>query len=251
MRTGRLQRYIDSAESPETIQVVIEPVTPLLTALTSDKNDLGNSWGIHQVAKAIAFLVEQGMAHHNICISSVFVDKAGEWKLGGLELLTAESDAPGATVGGLSTPAKYAPPEGSDSQQSGPGDMWALGCLIWEVYNGELPKPELLKRVAEIPKKLLEPFVKLISANPRSRPSPKKFLSEARGKGKYLQNEFVDSNLFLDELAIKDKDEVASFYKTLPAMMDRFPKAFCIHKCAWHLPPCVACHAVLWSASEH
>jgi hypothetical protein len=38
---------------------------------------------------AIGFLTEQTMQHRNVCIKSVFVDKAGEWKLGGLECVPA------------------------------------------------------------------------------------------------------------------------------------------------------------------
>ena len=126
-----------------------------------------------------------------------------------------------------SSTAKYAAPEtrgggSSGSTKLGAADMWSLGCLIWEVYNGELQRPEALKKVQSIPKKLLEPFVKLISANPRSRPSPTKFLKEARTKGKYLQNSFVDSNLFLDELAIKEPEAKSKFYKDLPASIDRY-----------------------------
>jgi hypothetical protein len=45
------------------------------------------------------------------------------------------------------------------------------------VFNGELPRPEKLTDVNNIPKKLLEPFVKLIGANPKSRPSPANFIS--------------------------------------------------------------------------
>jgi hypothetical protein len=39
----------------------------------------------HGTQNAIGFLTEQTMQHRNVCIKSVFVDKAGEWKLGGLE----------------------------------------------------------------------------------------------------------------------------------------------------------------------
>ena len=106
--------------------------------------------------------------------------------------------------------------------------MWALGCLIWEVYNGELERPAELKTIDEIPPKLLRPFIKLISSNPKSRPSPKKFITEARNKGNYLQNDFVDSNLFLDELAIQEKDATSEFYKNLPGVLDRFPEQFCV-----------------------
>lgn len=128
------------------------------------------------------------MSHSNICISSVFLDRAGEWKLGGLELLQADDDSVDSRIQ-LTTPIKYQPPEVSQGRRGHvwSADMWGLGCLVWEVYNGELTRPEKLKEVGAIPKKLLGPFVKLIGANPKSRPSPKQFLSEARAPGKYLQ----------------------------------------------------------------
>ena len=186
LRHPNFLRYIDSAESETSIQLATEPVVPLSKALEKDANDLGISWGIHQIAKGIEFLVQQSLIHRNICLSSVFVDKAGEWKLAGLELLHAEADSIDTVIKMPSSTAKYAPPEtrggSSGNVKLGAADMWALGCLIWEVYNGELQRPEALKKVQSIPQKLLEPFVKLISANPRSRPSPTKFLKEARTK---------------------------------------------------------------------
>ena len=60
--------------------------------------------------KAIEFLSAQNMLHRNICISSIVVDLAGEWKLAGLELLHAEADAEDQ-IPPMETPDKYAPPE--------------------------------------------------------------------------------------------------------------------------------------------
>eukprot|EP00039_Didymoeca_costata_P001736 m.54695 g.54695 ORF g.54695 m.54695 type:complete len:783 (+) comp10943_c0_seq1:194-2542(+) len=232
LRHPNFVRYIDSVEGETKIILATEPVVPLSKALDDNRNELAVSWGIHQIAKGIEFLVERSMVHGQIQLSSIFVDKAGEWKLGGLELLTAETDTEEVTT--YTPDGKYAPPE-TRTGNTKPGkkwaaDMWGLGCLIWEVYNNELPRAESLRDVDNIPETLLEPFVKLISANPRSRPSPTSFLSEAKNQGNYLQNEFVDSNLFLDELAIKDKDATAAFYGKLPSMLDKFPQVACVHK---------------------
>ena len=81
-------------------------------------------------------------------------------------------------------------------------DMWGLGCLIWEVFNGSLSRTGSLKSVGKIPKNLVPDYVQLVSANPKSRPNPAKFLQECRAYGHYLKNSFVDSNLFLQELQV-------------------------------------------------
>jgi hypothetical protein len=40
--------------------------------------------------------------------------------------------------------------------------MWGLGCVVWEVYNGVLPRPEQLKAVGAIPKALVPQYVSLL-----------------------------------------------------------------------------------------
>jgi hypothetical protein len=71
-----------------------------------------------------------------------------------------------------------------------------------------------------------------LSANPQMRPSPKVFLEEARApgnvvcmynppltlKGRYFANGFVDTNLFLGEIAVKDKAAADAFYASLPSV---------------------------------
>lgn len=63
---------------------------------------------------------------------------------------------------------------------------------------------------------LMDGFPLSSSANPKNRPSPQQFLESNSGPGKYLGNEFIAVNLFLAELAVKDADEVATFYSELP-----------------------------------
>jgi hypothetical protein len=160
--------------------------------------------------KAIGFLVDSQMTHNNICLSSIVVDTTGEWKLGGLELLRRSTDDPNDVIK-MPTPVKYQPPEKKGAVKKGhpwSDDMWGFGCLIWEVFNGELPRPERLTDVDYIPKKLLAPFVKLIGANPKSRPSPQNFIAEARNNGRYLDNDYVNATFFLEEINLKSPEEV-------------------------------------------
>lgn len=71
--------------------------------------------------KALSFLVNDcHLLHNNLGIWAVFVDRAGEWKLGGLDHVAPEQGDPT----GVSLPApkavypdmeKYDPPESSSS----------------------------------------------------------------------------------------------------------------------------------------
>ena len=104
---------------------------------------------------------------------------------------------------------KYEPPEGAPGgkqkkrTEKWSADVWGLGCLIWEIFNGPLPKSSSLKSVGKIPANLLSHYGELVSANPKSRPDPAKFISQCRAKGQYLANSFVDSNFFLAEIQVQ------------------------------------------------
>ena len=80
--------------------------------------------------------------------------------------------------------------------------MWGLGCLIWEIYNGILPRTTSLKSVGKIPGNVVTHYVELVSANPKKRPNPAKFIDNCRQSGGFMKNEFVDANLFLQELQV-------------------------------------------------
>ena len=63
--------------------------------------------------KGLAFLSNDcSLVHHNVNISSVFVDVAGEWKLGGVEFMTSFSDSSSFSTSGkiLQALRKYDPP---------------------------------------------------------------------------------------------------------------------------------------------
>ena len=67
------------------------------------------------------------LIHNNVCLSSIFIDRAGEWKLFGLEYMFGGEDYPPTKVShGLD---KYEPPEKSSRKKSckWSSDMWGLG----------------------------------------------------------------------------------------------------------------------------
>lgn len=243
LRHPNIVRYIDALESDAVIYLVTEPVQPLevlLSEVESSKADLAISWGIHQITAGLSFLTNDcSFIHGNVCMASVFVDIAGEWKLGGVDYLkpvdppsnTEEPDLPRLPVLQV-----YEPPEGrkyskgNKKAEKWSADMWGLGCLIWEVFNGPLSRTGSLKSVGKIPKNLVTDYVQLVGANPKSRPNPAKFLQECRNPGHYLKNSFVDANLFLQELQIKEQKEQKEFFQSLSSSLDLFPQQYCKHR---------------------
>ncbi|KAJ2884690.1 Nuclear aminoacylation-dependent tRNA export pathway component, partial [Coemansia aciculifera] len=100
MRTLRhpgIVRFLEGAETSDAIYIATEPVIPLVQALDADNNDELKRWGLYKIAETMRFINEDcKFIHANLSAASVFVTKAGEWKLGGLELV----DSPTASGGG-------------------------------------------------------------------------------------------------------------------------------------------------------
>ena len=101
---------------------------------------------------------------------------------------------------------KYEPPEKSSRKKSckWSSDMWGLACLIWEAFNGTMPQSNAMKDIGKIPKSLIPHWAELVSANPQKRPNPEKFISNCRERKQFMDNMFVDCNLFLEEIQIKE-----------------------------------------------
>ncbi|XP_053180186.1 N-terminal kinase-like protein [Scomber japonicus] len=242
LRHPNILAYVDGLETEKSLYLVTEQVTPLAVHLKAQAEKGGSgelevSWGLHQILKALSFLVNDcHLLHNNLGVWAVFVDRAGEWKLGALDHVAPEQGDPS----GVSLPApkavypdmeKYDPPEMPNSSgEKWAGEVWRLGCLIWEVFNGPLPRTSSLRSLGKIPKALVPHYCELVGANPRARPSPARFLQNCRASGGFLSNSFVESNLFLEEIQIKEPAEKQQFFQDLSDNLDSFPEDFCKHK---------------------
>ncbi|MCI4380152.1 hypothetical protein PGIGA_G00236590 [Pangasianodon gigas] len=240
LRHPNILAYVDGLETEKSLYLVTEPVTPLATHLKTQAEKGGSgeleiSWGFHQIVKALSFLVNDcHLLHNNLGMWAVFVDRAGEWKLGGLDHVISDQGEPSS----LPPPKvvnpdleKYDPPEGPRSAgEKWSGDVWRLGCLIWEVFNGPLPRASSLRSLGKIPKQLVPHYCELVGANPKARPNPARFLQNCRAPGGFLSNSFVESNLFLEQIQIKEPAEKQQFFQDLSDNLDSFPEDFCKHK---------------------
>uniref|UniRef100_A0A673B0Q0 N-terminal kinase-like protein n=1 Tax=Sphaeramia orbicularis TaxID=375764 RepID=A0A673B0Q0_9TELE len=242
LRHPNILAYVDGLETEKSLYLVTEQVTPLAVHLKAQAEKGGSgelevSWGLHQIVKALSFLINDcHLLHNNLGVWAVFVDRAGEWKLGALDHVAPEQGDPSGIV--LPAPKavypdmeKYDPPEMSNSSgDKWAGEVWRLGCLIWEVFNGPLPRASSLRSLGKVPKSLVPHYCELVGANPRARPNPARFLQNCRAPGGFLSNSFVESNLFLEEIQIKEPAEKQQFFQDLSDNLDSFPEDFCKHK---------------------
>ncbi|XP_066598266.1 N-terminal kinase-like protein isoform X2 [Prorops nasuta] len=231
LRHPSILGYVDSLETDKTVYLVTERIEPLQNRL-SRKTDVGVkrelylSWGIFQVTRALNFLNNDGnLRHNNVNSWTVFVnEESGEWKLGGVEYMTAV-DSVYSTL--PHTFSAYQPPESKDCHKPVTKcsiDMWGLGCLIWEAFNGPLSNSGQLKNIDRIPKQLLTVYRELTGQNAEGRPNPADVIARCRSNGGFFKNDLVDALLFLEEIQMKERGEKGRFFSQLAAQLDTFPE---------------------------
>ncbi|XP_057337334.1 N-terminal kinase-like protein [Microplitis mediator] len=233
LRHPSILTYVDSLETDKVIYLATERVEPLHSRLLRKidigegvKKDLYFSWGIFQITRALSFLNNDGnLRHNNVNLYSVFVnEESGEWKLGCVEYMTTV-DAPYMLL--PHELQSYSPPEVRENSKPTSKcsiDMWGLGCLIWEAFNGPLGQRANLKSIEQIPKQLLTVFKELTSLNPDGRPNPADVIARCRSNSGFFKNDLVDALLFLEEIQMKEKGEKGRFFSQLASQLDSFPE---------------------------
>ncbi|XP_072776609.1 LOW QUALITY PROTEIN: N-terminal kinase-like protein [Taeniopygia guttata] len=238
LRHPNILGYLDSLETEQCLYLVTEAVTPLRRHLrlhppSGDSGEQEVAWGLQRLLTALAFLGASGLVHHALGLDAVFVDPGGEWKLGGLERVAATSEGTPTRPPG-DPPRPQDPPELSDPSR-GPGDpwagdMWRLGCLIWEVFNGPLPRPGALRSFGKLPPGLIPPFSELVAADPGARPGPGPLLERLQRPGAFLACALVRTGLFLEHFQVRDPSERRTFLQELPPLLESLPGPFRRHK---------------------
>lgn len=99
LRHPALVQFLDGKETPDKLFIVTEPLRPLKHVLSAlrEGHPGALAWGIHEVARAVHFLnTDCGLVHGNLTLDAVVVNRACDWKLAGLELLsdTTKRDQP-------------------------------------------------------------------------------------------------------------------------------------------------------------
>ncbi|KAG0359943.1 hypothetical protein BG005_011813 [Podila minutissima] len=241
IRHPDLIKYIDGVETESYIYIVTDAVTPLQDHLRSNLDPNLIRWGLYKVANVLKFLtVDASFIHGNIRISSIFITKSGEWKVGGFEALSSlkEEQPTILTFAGLIPDSnRYSPPEVRKSSwntvknfELWSTDTWHFACLIYEVYNGTFSNPEQLSTPGNIPPEMAPFYKNLLRPDPKSRPSVGDFLDKGLQARGFFQNDLIQVVLFLENFSVKEPLARDTFLRKLDMQIDRFPKEFCKYK---------------------
>lgn len=159
--------------------------------------------------------------HGNIRASSIFVSDSGEWKIGGLEILSSmkEDDAIIFAHGSLVPDiARYAPPEiaksGWDGVRNNPVhavDAYDYGILITEVFNGSFTGSEQVGSTKNIPLTMHASYKRLTHAAPKMRLSVAHFLEQGSRSGGFFDTPLIELTEGIDNLGLKDDAEREAF----------------------------------------
>ncbi|CAB01444.2 Protein kinase domain-containing protein [Caenorhabditis elegans] len=201
MRHPNIITYLDSIELEGTFYLVTEKCKPLElylkeAGLTESQKEFVVSWGMFQLLNALKFMHEAKLSHENLR-KGVFVTAGGDWKIGGLHLVT-----------------------GFTSPQT---DLNQLAIVLWEVFNGFNDAITRPQAPGKIPQRIHELYKK-IGAQSAARLAVCDIIKEYRLTGGYLKNKFVDTLLFLEEFELKEASEKQSFFMHLRENIDIFPE---------------------------
>lgn len=210
-------RYISSWQQSSTFYLVVEDVKPLSLVL-STQNTTQICVGLHSVLKALCFLHDNaGVSHNNVCVSSIYVTKDGDWHLGGMEYLCKFSDL---TESYLSKTRRYRYDKAIDvneskyckqlSENSSGIDSYAFGVLVKEVLLNRNDEDILwLASFRECIAQLEGPIL--------SRPKILTLLDH-----KFFIHDFIMVHSALTELPLKADDEKMNFFSSLLGKLKTF-----------------------------
>ncbi|GAA6047618.1 hypothetical protein JCM3770_001591 [Rhodotorula araucariae] len=239
LRHPNILKFLDGAETDTAIWFVTEPVSPLVLELDRTTEE-SKVYGLLHVSTALAFLNRDGQSiHGGLRTTSVWVTPGGEWKLGGMEVLTRVDEADGAmwNYGGLVPDSKvHASPEVRKGgwtalKEYDPStlDSYLLHLFLFTIFNGPLPAsylspssdiPSLPQTRGSIPAALFQPWRRLGNPNPAARLKTSAFLDMGNhpGEGWWPSNRLVKLSMALEGFALASEDERTALIRTLRAI---------------------------------
>jgi SCY1-like protein 1 len=183
-------------------------------------------WGLHNVAKTLKFINDEASSiHGNLRASSIFTSESGEWKVGGLEILSSvkEDDAIIFTQGSLVPDiGRYSPPEvvkgGWESVRGNPThavDSYTYGILVSEVFNAGYSGSEQVGTTKSIPPQMHTSYKRLTHAAPKMRLSVAHFLDQGCRAGGFFDTPLIQLTNGIDNMGLKSEGEKHVFLRSV------------------------------------
>jgi SCY1-like protein 1 len=231
-------KAIDVIETETHIYLATERVSPLSWHVKRKSLSAETiKWGLHGVATTLKFInTDAASVHGGIRVGSIYTNEAGEWKLGGFEVLSSmnEDDAVIYNYGTLVPDAnRYCPPEVAANGWSvikkhplTATDAYGLGTLVYESFNGSFMGTDQLSQTKSIPPSIAPSYKRLINANPKMRLSPAHFVEQGKKAGSFFQTPLIHITESADNLGLMNPEERDGFLEELDKLSDDFPEDF-------------------------
>lgn len=161
--------------------------------------------------------------HGNIRVASIFTTESGEWKVGGLEILSSmkEDDAVIFTQGSVVPDiGRYTPPEVAKAGWGGIRtnpihaiDSYGYGIMVSEVFSGGFSGSDQIGSTRNVPHAMQASFKRLTHAVPKMRLSVGHFLEQGSRSGGFFDTPLIQLTDGVDNLGLKSGDEREAFLK--------------------------------------
>lgn len=232
---------VDPASLKGDFIIVTEHVIPLsayLNQIVRSADDSENNaqvisnilaWGMVTIIEALHFLHSTAqLSHGRVCIDSIYVTRGGDLKLGDFSLLTridpANMSHSSATLPRsftdlqrTLTPTNYMSPERLEQRWETVAacpphimDSYSMGILIQELYT-------TFSKDGIVPQKLVKAVQRLTTSNVKLRPRIGPLLKCPV----FTENQLVQANSVLDNIATKPAEEKIIFFQKLPDMINK------------------------------
>ncbi|XP_028140589.1 protein-associating with the carboxyl-terminal domain of ezrin [Diabrotica virgifera virgifera] len=200
--------------------LAVEEITPLSQEIAK-LSGLEISVGLHSILKALNFLHSHAeVSHNNLCISSIYVSKEGNWKLAGMEFLCKYKDL---TVDYLNKCKSNRYSKSVDPNEEKLFQMSSTRKDFIDIYAFGVLASDLLKTFKdESDMDSLESFIgfcknELLNTDFSKRPTFKSILEH-----EFFNNDFITINSFLLELPVKNDNEKLNFFQNLKHRLFKF-----------------------------
>ncbi|KAI9827066.1 MAG: hypothetical protein M1819_007058 [Sarea resinae] len=231
-------KVLDSVETDTYIYIATERITPLEWHVR--RKSLSTEmikWGLYGIAKVVKFINDEASSiHGNIRLSSIYTSESGEWKLGGLDILSSVKDDEAIvyTFASLMPDSgRYAPPEvaksGWETVKRNPVyavDAYNFGMLIVEVFNGNLRSSDQIGQTTNIPPNMQQSYKRLLNLNPKARLSVAHFLQQGCRHGGFFETRLIRLTEDIESLGLKSEEEREQFLSQLDEVSGDIPEEF-------------------------